>query len=93
MHIKQLTLEFRLSGCRSLKEKRQRLGRLRDKFGRFPNLAVCEAGFQDSLQRARWSFVAVGSSGRIVEKTLMDLERNILNSIDAELVGVDAVSL
>jgi len=93
MHIRQLTLEFRLSGCRSLKEKRQRLGRLKDKFGRFPNLAVCEAKFQDSLQRAQWSFIAVGSNGRIVEKTLMDLERSIQSDFDAELVRVDSVSL
>ncbi len=93
MYIRLLTLEFRLVGCRSLKEKRQRLGGLKDKFGRASNIAICEEDYLDSLQRAQWSFVAVGKSGRIVEKTLMELERTIQTNVDAELVAVNAVDL
>jgi uncharacterized protein YlxP (DUF503 family) len=89
VHIGILTLEFRLEGCRSLKEKRQRLGRLRDRFGRAPNVAVCEDAHQDSHQLARWSFVAVGSRQQVVERTLGGIERDVQECADARIIGVE----
>lgn len=44
MHIAILTITFSLIGCRSLKEKRQRMGGLHARFGNTPSVAVCESG-------------------------------------------------
>ena len=84
-----MTLSFRLGGCRSLKEKRQRLRGLRDRFGRMTNLAVSESGAQDSYRAGQWSFVAVADSGRVVEQTLAEVERHARSNLDAELVDVE----
>lgn len=83
-----LQIDFYLGGCRSLKEKRQRLKGVRDRFGRMPNVAVCESYHQDVHARAQWTFVASAASGDIVDKTLMEIERNLQFSVDAELINV-----
>ncbi len=88
MHIGILSLDFHLVGCGSLKEKRRRLGGLRDKFGRIVNLAVCESDYQDAHQRARWSVVAVASDARVVERSLAEVERWAAQSVDATLVDL-----
>ena len=89
MHIGVLGLNFHLPGCASLKEKRRRLQRLRDKFGRAPNLAVCESNHQDAHQRAQWSIVAVASSAKVVERALGDVETWAQERLDATLIGVE----
>ena len=89
MHIGVLGLDFHLAGCASLKEKRRRLKRLRDKFGRMPNLAVCESGHQDAHQRAQWSVVAVASSAVVVERALGEVERWVDETLDATVIGID----
>ena len=89
MHIGLLALDFHLVGCKSLKEKRRRLARLRGKFGRVANLAVCESAYQDSHRRARWSIVAVADDARVVEQSLAEVERWVAYSVDAILVDID----
>lgn len=89
LRIGVLTMEFHLDGCRSLKEKRQRLSGLRERLGRSPNVAVCEHDYQDSHQRAAWSFVAVAADHKTVERTLVKIERDIQESTDAVVVGVE----
>lgn len=88
MSIGILRIDFYLSGCRSLKEKRQRLNGLRERYGRATNIAVCESGHQDLLQRAQWTFVAASASADVVERSLADIERNLQGTVDAELVEV-----
>jgi len=88
VNVALLRIDFHLSGCRSLKDKRQRLKGIRDRFGRAANVAVCESRHQDSLQRAQWSFVAAASSADVVDQTLGDIERNLQMSVDAEVVEV-----
>ena len=89
MRIGVLTMEFHLEGCRSLKEKRQRLSGLRDRFGWASNVAVCEHAFQDSHQRAQWSFVAVAAEQHVVERTLGSIERGVQENVDAVVVGIE----
>lgn len=84
-----LEVEFHLPGCRSLKEKRQRLNGLRERFGRAYNVAVSEAAHQDLLQRAGWTFVATAARRDVVERVLMEIEHNLQQSVDAELVRVE----
>lgn len=87
VHIAVLTLGFHLEGCASLKEKRQRLGSLRDRFGRLPGLAVCESGDQDLHQRAEWTFVAVAGSRRLAEQQLAEVETWVSQELDARVTG------
>ncbi|MEM7079161.1 MAG: DUF503 domain-containing protein [Pseudomonadota bacterium] len=88
-----MTVSFYLHGCRSLKEKRQRLGRIKDKFARHANLALCESGHNDEHHRGEWSFVGVAGSAVVVEQILGDVERYLLASIDAEIVDLKRVWL
>ena len=89
MHVGLLQIEFFLSGCRSLKEKRQRLGGIREKYGRTANVAVSESARQDTHQRAQWSFVAIATSPDVVERTLSEIERSLQSTVDAQLVSAE----
>ncbi|MGE0625630.1 MAG: DUF503 domain-containing protein [Pseudomonadales bacterium] len=93
MNVRLLIVDFRLGGCRSLKEKRQRLKGLRERFGKATNVAVCESAFQDALQRAQWSFVATSANGDVAERALSEILQSIQLSVDAELIGVQQESL
>lgn len=88
MSIGVLKIDFYVAGCRSLKEKRQRLNGIRERFGRANNVAVCESDHQDLLQRSQWTFVAASASRDVVDRALTDIERNLQGSVDAELVNV-----
>ena len=89
MNVRLMTVNFHLGGCRSLKEKRQRLKGMRERFGKAPNVAVCESDYQDVHQRAQWSFVATAANGDIAERSLSEILSSIEYSVDAELIGVD----
>lgn len=88
MQIGVLRISFVLPGCRSLKEKRQRLGGLRERYGRQVNVAVCETHFQDMHDRAEWTFVAVGLTVRLIDQTLADIEQRIIETVDATISGM-----
>lgn len=83
-----MTVEFYLPGSASLKEKRQRLVRLRDRFGREPGVAVCESDFQDQRERAEWVYLALASDKVAVERQLTAIERFIAEEIDAVVVRI-----
>jgi uncharacterized protein YlxP (DUF503 family) len=85
MLIGLLRVSFTLPGCRSLKEKRQRLGGLRERYGRQVNVAVCESRYQDVHDRAEWSFVAVALTTRLVDQILADIELRIVETVDASI--------
>ena len=89
MRVGVLHALFYLHGCNSLKEKRQRLGRLRDKFGKQTALAVCESGHNDELRRGEWSFVAAAGSDVVVQQILSDVETYLSSSVDAELISLE----
>ncbi len=89
MHIGILTLSFSLPGCRSLKEKRQRIGGLHERFGRNPAVAVCESGELDRHDASEWSFVVVGVTRREIESVCSQIEEKIQSSVDARVM--DAV--
>jgi len=88
VNVGLLTIGFHLAGCRSLKEKRQRLKGIRDRFGKPANVAVCESDYQDAHQRAQWTFIATASSASVVEKALAEIVRSVQISVDAELIDV-----
>lgn len=85
MHIGLLTLDFHLEGCASLKEKRQRLSGMRDRFGRNSSLAISESDQQDNHQKSQWTCLALADSRRQTEKLLRLVEDYAQQNLDAVL--------
>lgn len=86
MYMCLLTLKFQLHGCDSLKDKRQRLRGLKDKFGRTANLAICESGALDSKREAEFSACCLANDKSTINGILEDVLQHCRTSIDAELV-------
>lgn len=93
MILELMTAEFRLEGCYSLKDKRKRLSGLRHRFGKATNIAVCESDYHDVHDRSEWTFVVVGNSQDVVEKTFAAIEDRLVNGVDAMLLGIEREAL
>jgi hypothetical protein len=83
MHLAVLSCTFQLPGCSSLKEKRQRLLGLKDKFGKTANIAVSEANYHDNHRRAEWHFAVMSQDKTIVEQQLAHIEQYASTELDA----------
>ncbi len=88
MRIARLTIDLHLPGCGSLKDKRRRLSKLRDKFGHKTHISVCESDHADTLQRAQWSFVAAAGAAQVVEQALTEIEQYVALNVDAQILSV-----
>lgn len=88
MHIGILTISFSLPGCGSLKEKRQRMGGMHERFGRSPSVAVCESGDRDKHDASEWSFVVVASTRREIESQCSQIEDKIQRTVDGRMMNV-----
>lgn len=88
MHIGILTLTFSLPGCSSLKEKRQRMGGMHERFGRNPAVAVCESGEHNKHDASEWSFVVVAISKREVESLCSQIEDKIQRTVEGRVMDV-----
>jgi uncharacterized protein YlxP (DUF503 family) len=88
MHIGILTLTFSLPGCSSLKEKRQRMGGMHERFGRNPAVAVCESGEQHRHDASQWSFVVIATSKREVESLCSQIEDKIQRTVEGRVMDV-----
>ncbi|NLC99326.1 MAG: DUF503 domain-containing protein [Gammaproteobacteria bacterium] len=88
MHIGVMTLTFSLPGCGSLKEKRQRMGGMHERFGRNPAVAVCESGELNRHDASEWSFVVVATSKRELESLLSQIEDKVQRTVEARVMGV-----
>lgn len=89
MHIAILTITFSLIGCRSLKEKRQRMGGLHARFGNTPSVAVCESGGRARHEASEWTFVIIGLSKRDIESQCSQIEEKLEHGVDARMVNVE----
>ena len=92
LRIVLLEVVFHLEGCTSLKEKRGRLSGLKDRIGKFRNVAVCESDYQDDHTHAQWAFVVAGS-GQMVDKTIANVEEQVEESVDAQVIGINRQDL
>ena len=88
MHIGILTINFSLPGCKSLKEKRQRIGGMHERFGRNPAVAVCESGERDKHEASEWSFVVVATSKRELESQLSQIEEKIQRTVEGRIINL-----
>ncbi len=88
MHIGVLTLKFSLPGCNSLKEKRQRMRGMHERYGRNPAVAVCESADQDKLTSSEWSFVVAALSPQQVESMCCEIEDKLQRTVDGRIVDI-----
>lgn len=88
MHIAVLTFKISLPGCRSLKEKRQRMGGLHERVGRNPAVAVCESGGFDQHESSEWTFVVTALSRQKLDSTGSEIENKLQQSIDGRVLEV-----
>lgn len=86
MIIGVCTLEFRLTGCHSLKEKRVFLNRLKGRLDSRLNVAVAEVGYQDLWQRSAVAVVTVSGDRKAVDRTLQRVLREAEQHVDGELL-------
>ena len=88
MKVQLMTVEFRLSGCRSLKEKRARHSGLRDRLGKMPAIALSESGFQDVHDRSMWTLVLLAANSKLIARLQSTVEAALLR-VDGELIRQD----
>jgi len=88
MQIVVLTLTFSLPGCRSLKEKRQRMGGIHERYGRNPAVAVCESGDRERLDASEWTFVVVGTSSQELDSLCSEIEDRIQRTVEARVTDM-----
>lgn len=86
MHIEILTLRISLPGCGSLKEKRQRIGGLHERFGRNPAVAVCESADHDRLDASEWTFVVAAMSSQKVGSLCSEIEDKVQRTVDGRVM-------
>lgn len=75
MAVAVLTLELRIEGAQSLKDKRQVLRSMKDKLRRGFNVAVAELDTTDLWQRATVGVVSISPSHDYLESLMQDIER------------------
>jgi len=88
MALAILTLELRIEGARSLKDKRQVLRSLKDKIRQSFNVSVAELDQTELWQRATIGVVSISSSRDYLAGLMQQVERaatRIANNNGAEL--------
>ncbi|MGI0118533.1 DUF503 family protein [Zooshikella sp. RANM57] len=87
MHIRLIVFSLQLPGCRSLKEKRQRMIGFKDKFGKLANVAVTESNYHDSHDLAEWSIVIIAKDKQTIHRIESQVE-NGLTCMDVVITDV-----
>ncbi|MBU2706013.1 DUF503 domain-containing protein [Zooshikella marina] len=87
MHIRLIIFSLQLPGCRSLKEKRQRMAGFKDKFGRLSNVAVTESDYHNSHDLAEWNAVIISKDKQTIERITSQIESG-LTSMDVVITEV-----
>lgn len=88
MRIDLMIVEFHLQGCTSLKDKRSRLRGMRDRIGRQRSVAVAEIDYQNMLVRSEWAFLVMAQNQQLVDKILMNIEKDLTSQVDASIVAM-----
>lgn len=89
MPIAYLTLELRIEGSHSLKDKRQAVRSLKDRLRNSFNVAVAEVDATELWQRASIGVVSISDSRDYLEGLMQNVEREagkLANNVGAELV-------
>ena len=89
MHIAHLTLELRIEGSHSLKDKRQVMRSVKDRLRNSFNIAIAEVEATDLWQRATLGVVSISDSRDYLEGLMRNVEREavkLANNAGAEVV-------
>ena len=89
MPIAYLTLELRIEGAHSLKDKRQAVRSVKDRLRNTFNVAVAEIDSTDLWQRATIGVVSISDSRDYLEGLVQNVEREatkLANNAGAEMV-------
>ncbi len=81
-----VTWELHLSGCRSLKDKRQILTSLKDRLHRRFNVSVAETDHQDVWRRAELSCCVMSGSRRHAQEVLGAADRLVSSEPLARII-------
>ena len=87
MSIALLSIELRIAGSHSLKDKRRVLQSLFSKIKRNYNIAVAELENQDLWQRADLGIVSINTSGSELNKTLNNIVDYVNNFMNTEIIN------
>ena len=87
MIIGYLSLEIYLPYSHSLKEKRQRLKRIRDRLRNKYNVAFAELDFQNKWQRSKIGIVTISNQKTLVEKIFNQIIKDVIDNIDGEVIN------
>lgn len=79
-------LEFHLPGCRSLKQKRMFLNRLKGRLSSRHNVAVAEVEHQDLWQRAGVAVVSVSNRRPRLESLFEKVVEEAERTVDGQLL-------
>lgn len=89
MPIAYLTIELRIEGAHSLKDKRQVLRSLKDRLRNSFNISIAEIDVTDLWQRATLGVVSISSSRDYLEGLMRNVEQAATrqaNNLGAEVV-------
>jgi uncharacterized protein len=89
MPIAYLTLELRIEGAHSLKDKRQVLRSVKDRLRNTFNISIAEIDPADLWQRATLGVVSISDSRDYLEGLMRNVEREavkLANNAGAEIV-------
>ena len=98
MPIAYLTLELRIEGAHSLKDKRQVVRSVKDRLRNSFNISIAEIEVTDLWQRATLGVVSISDSRDYLEGLMQSVEREaakLANNVGAEVVDsfVDFVDI
>ena len=88
MKLVLLTIEVFLDGCGSLKEKRRRIRKFRDIWGKRQNVAVIESARQDQVQYCEWSVVIIADSQKLLDQSIALIETELRTEFDGTVINV-----
>jgi uncharacterized protein YlxP (DUF503 family) len=86
MIIGFLLLDIHLPLSHSLKEKRKRLNKMKDRFKNRFNVALAELEYQDKWQRAKIGIVTISTQRKIVENLFNRIIIEADENIDGEIL-------
>src|SRR5579872_3048599 len=89
MPIAYLTLELRIEGAHSLKDKRQVLRSMKDRLRNSFNISIAEIDATDLWERATLGVVSISDSRDYLEGLMRNVEREavrLANNAGAEVV-------
>ena len=89
MPISYLTLELRIEGAHSLKDKRQVLRSMKDRLRNSFNISIAEIEVTDLWQRATLGVVSISDSRDYLQGLMQNVEREaakLANNAGAEIV-------